>query len=98
MVSEHKGWTKTNIGPILRGANLQTDIKRPAKPIRSFIDMLEQKESPVVPSPKSDIKTDSETERKQEKMVDTRRQNSTNPKPPSRSRSHPSQLLTNKEK
>jgi hypothetical protein len=48
--------------------------------------------------PKADSKTDSKTERKPEKMVDTSRQNSTNQKPPSRSRSHPSQLLANSEK
>jgi hypothetical protein len=48
--------------------------------------------------PKADSKTDSKTERKPEKMVDTSRQTSTNPKPPSRSRSHPSQLLASNEK
>jgi len=81
-----------------RDANLLTDLKRVAKPIRSFIDTLEQEESPLVPLLKADIKIDSETERKPEKMVDISRQNSTNQKPLSRSRSHPSQLLTNNKK
>src|SRR5258706_2849753 len=35
-----------------RDAYLLTDIKRAAKPIRSFIDMLEQEESPLVPPPR----------------------------------------------
>ena len=35
-----------------RDAYLLTDIKRAAKPIRSFIDLLEQEESPLVPPPR----------------------------------------------
>ena len=81
-----------------RDVYLLTDIKRATKPIRSFIDTLEQEESPLVRSPKADSKVDSITERKREKMVDTSRQNSTNQKPLSRSRSHSSQLLANNEK
>jgi hypothetical protein len=46
----------------------------------------------------ADSKTDSETERKQEKMGDTRRQSSTNQKPLGRSRGHPGRLLANSEK
>ncbi len=46
---------------------------------------------------KAYIKTDSKTEREPAKMVDTSRQNGTNPKSPSRSRSRPSELLDNSE-
>src|SRR6266700_1849844 len=35
-----------------RDAYLLTDIKKAAKPIRSFIDMLEQEESSLVPPPR----------------------------------------------
>ena len=36
-----------------RDAYLLTDIKKAARPIRSFIDMLEQEESPLVPPPRN---------------------------------------------
>src|SRR6266567_484931 len=74
--------------------------------VRQFQECIEQKRKSLgMKEPETNsheekayIKTDSKTERKPAKMVDTSRQNGKNPKSPSRSRSRPSQFLDNSEK
>lgn len=75
---EHLGFEK--IGG-KRDAYLLTDIKKAEKSIRTFIDMLEQEESPLVPTPKANSKDG----REPAKTRDAGRQNGTDQKSSGRS-------------
>ncbi len=76
------------------------DLRKPgiSKIVRNFQECLKQKALRAsIQEEKADSKVDSETERKPAKLVDIRRQNGTNQKSPSRSRSPSSRLLANRE-
>jgi len=82
---EHLGFEKIT-GK--RDAYLLTDLKKAERSIRTFVDALENEETPLVPAPKADIKSDIKTERKPRTTVDISRQNGTERKTPIRSTSH----------
>ena len=75
-----------------RDAYLLTDLKKAERSIRTFVDALENEETPLVTAPKADSKSDSKTGGKQRTTVDTSRQNGTERKTPIRSTSRSTEV------